>query len=663
MVVVGRRPAFWCGTPFRLRPDRADHGGRRAPVRCSGVGRPSGLGRAGPTMVVAGHPSGSLVDSYAGLGRWGWMPRTRAPSPQTLLRWWHALRYGSALGVCPSGGDTGEASLGPTRSIRGPRSVGRSATSSPERSWVRLSRGLPEQSGSLSRTVRMCWYLASTGGLSGSSSSRRACGLRCEGALDSSGVRSGARSGVSMSLRTGFGPFVGAPGLASASCALDRGGCSERWRHRSRSSEAVRVYYRRRVWRLAVGLVPSSGSELWSVRSERAAERWRHRMSASVRSNTSFFAPRPRRESAGSPASATTPSRSSLRPGRPEPLARRFGSCDEAWSWGFDPAGGDVGRAGWSVDTETGLIRSLAEGHRRKRAVARSLAPSDARRMGPGFGQGSPARRSGGTLEGVEHCGSRRRPWRHGWQPRVFWIRAAGRGWRHPLPVSWGRRPTVGVRALLAPTGGGFVDRVRSSPPTADGGRRRTSVARRTSPAAGVPREVSSRADGRSAGCGLSAAADGDTVPMRTASVRGTLAPIGGRLLDLGPRGRGGDARGPRSGRPRPSDSGPRVGHAAPGRLRSLRSVCARAVVTPQMHPLLVSVLFSPHSRGLSRSRLTVDAGPRVRDVDPGVRPVCLRSCREVTLESRGGSQPGWRHPYGSSRRARLFARQCRQVV
>ena len=40
--------------------------------------------------------------------------------------------------------------------------------------------------------------------------------LRCEGVRGSFGVRSGARSEVSMSLWTGFGPFVEAPGRSIA---------------------------------------------------------------------------------------------------------------------------------------------------------------------------------------------------------------------------------------------------------------------------------------------------------------------------------------------------------------------------------------------------------------------------------------------------------------
>lgn len=66
------------------------------------------------------------------------------------------------------------------------------------------------------------------------------------------------------------------------------------------------------------------------------------------------------------------------------------------------------------------MIRSLAEGHRRS-ALSPSLARfSDARRSGTGFGQGSPAARQRSTLDGVEHCGFRRRPWQHGGQPRVL---------------------------------------------------------------------------------------------------------------------------------------------------------------------------------------------------------------------------------------------------
>lgn len=191
---------------------------------------------------------------------------------------------------------------------------------------------------------------------------------------------------------------------------------------------------------------------------------------------------------------------------------------------------------------ETGLIRSLAEGHRRS-ALSPSLARfSDARRSGTGFGQGSPAARQRSTLDGVERCGFRRRPWQHGGQPRVLSDPSRGERVETPAPsvlVMVALR-SGSVRSPRRREAG--LSMVASSPPTVDGEGRRTSVRRRTSPAAGVSLrcELGRGRTRRPAVVAHQLRPTGVLSRCARSRLAGTLAPSGGRLR--GPRSVGVDA-------------------------------------------------------------------------------------------------------------------------
>lgn len=171
----------------------------------------------------------------------------------------------------------------------------------------------------------------------------------------------------------------------------------------------------------------------------------------------------------------------------------------------------------------TGLIRSLAEGHGEGvQSHARTFLwrEVDGSWLRPELARGA-YRRS--TLDGVERCGFRRRPWRHGGQPRVYWTQAAGFGWRHSLPVSWRRSAFGRDLYVLISTNGGRVCRPYALA-TSHGGRQKppdfgleVDVARSGSFLATRAR---ARTDESFAGCSPSAAADGCPVPMCTDSTR-----------------------------------------------------------------------------------------------------------------------------------------------
>lgn len=164
--------------------------------------------------MVFGHPSGSSVHGTAGLGWRRWMLRTRARLRKRWFGFWlsvAALPWARAPLVVTLerprvARPYRPADLGPSAAWRHPResALGAVAPGSPGYRVFCLSHSLDSL---LCRSI---------GGPSGSSSWRRVFSLRCEGVRGSFGVRSGARSEVSMSLWTGFGPFVEAPGRSIA---------------------------------------------------------------------------------------------------------------------------------------------------------------------------------------------------------------------------------------------------------------------------------------------------------------------------------------------------------------------------------------------------------------------------------------------------------------
>lgn len=133
------------------------------------------------------------------------------------------------------------------------------------------------------------------------------------------------------------------------------------------------------------------------------------------------------------------PSWGSLRPGRLHQVAPRWsGSCDEArLAFAVWLAATSAGSFGASK-RDMGLARSLAEEY----AFARRALASSPWGCGVRAAASATARTlhlPGGTPEGVDPSGFRRRPWRHGWQPLVCWNQRARFRWRHRTHEPRGR--------------------------------------------------------------------------------------------------------------------------------------------------------------------------------------------------------------------------------
>jgi hypothetical protein len=225
---------------------------------------------------------------------------------------------------------------------------------------------------------------------------------------------------------------------------------------------------------------------------------------------------------------------------------------------------------------------------------------------------------------------------------------------------TWSQRlgdgsPAVGICTLTAPTRGGFVDSVPSSPPTVDGEGRRTSVRRRTSPAAGVSLrcELGRGRTRRPAVVAHQLRPTGVLSRCARSRLAGTLAPSGGRLR--GPRSVGVDAaRREDLGAVAPIFSGLRFGvRVRPRRDASNanRSGQRRRGGNIAYAPASFCYSFLRCSRGLSRSNLTVDAGSSVRGRErPGVRS-------EVNaLVARGHARVTLREPLRVATPARFSA-------